>query len=81
MWVFSFKKAKFYFNYLNAIFQNKKDTRLQNIIASGDMEQLAQIVLNGDGQKLLNVEATEPEIQAFLKNVPNYMVKIYGYKK
>lgn len=39
------------------------------------MEQLAQIVLNGDGQKLLNVEATEPEIQAFLRNVPNYMVK------
>ena len=38
------------------------------------MEQLAQIVLNGDGQKLLNVEATEPEIQAFLRNVPIYMV-------
>lgn len=38
------------------------------------MEQLAQIVLNGDGQKLLDVQATEPEIQAFLRNVPNYMV-------
>lgn len=53
---------------------NQKETRIQNIIASGDMEQLAQIVLNGDGQKLLNVEAQEPEIQAFLRNVPNYMV-------
>lgn len=53
---------------------NQKETRIQNIIASGDMEQLAQIVLNGDGQKLLNIEAQEPEIQAFLRNVPNYMV-------
>ncbi|XP_073812036.1 uncharacterized protein isoform X17 [Musca autumnalis] len=52
------------------------ESRISRIIASGDMEQLAQIVLNGDGQKLLNVEAKEAEIQAFLRNVPNYMDKI-----
>ncbi|XP_058975956.1 uncharacterized protein LOC101893623 isoform X7 [Musca domestica] len=53
-----------------------EESRINRIIASGDMEQLAQIVLNGDGQKLLNVKAKEPEIQAFLRNVPNYMDKI-----
>ncbi|XP_073812041.1 uncharacterized protein isoform X19 [Musca autumnalis] len=53
-----------------------EESRISRIIASGDMEQLAQIVLNGDGQKLLNVEAKEAEIQAFLRNVPNYMDKI-----
>ncbi|XP_059225190.1 uncharacterized protein LOC106087756 isoform X6 [Stomoxys calcitrans] len=52
------------------------ESRIDKIIASGDMEKLAQIVLNGDGQKLLDVNATEPEIQAFLRNVPNYMDKI-----
>ncbi|XP_058975955.1 uncharacterized protein LOC101893623 isoform X6 [Musca domestica] len=55
---------------------NDEESRINRIIASGDMEQLAQIVLNGDGQKLLNVKAKEPEIQAFLRNVPNYMDKI-----
>ncbi|XP_058981731.1 uncharacterized protein LOC131803890 isoform X9 [Musca domestica] len=53
-----------------------EESRINRIIASGDMEQLAQIVLNGDGQKLLNVKAKESEIQAFLRNVPNYMDKI-----
>ncbi|XP_058981730.1 uncharacterized protein LOC131803890 isoform X8 [Musca domestica] len=55
---------------------NDEESRINRIIASGDMEQLAQIVLNGDGQKLLNVKAKESEIQAFLRNVPNYMDKI-----
>ncbi|XP_073812025.1 uncharacterized protein isoform X13 [Musca autumnalis] len=56
--------------------EDDEESRISRIIASGDMEQLAQIVLNGDGQKLLNVEAKEAEIQAFLRNVPNYMDKI-----
>ncbi|XP_058975952.1 uncharacterized protein LOC101893623 isoform X3 [Musca domestica] len=56
--------------------EDDEESRINRIIASGDMEQLAQIVLNGDGQKLLNVKAKEPEIQAFLRNVPNYMDKI-----
>uniref|UniRef100_A0A1I8P3T3 Uncharacterized protein n=1 Tax=Stomoxys calcitrans TaxID=35570 RepID=A0A1I8P3T3_STOCA len=56
--------------------EDNTESRIDKIIASGDMEKLAQIVLNGDGQKLLDVNATEPEIQAFLRNVPNYMDKI-----
>lgn len=53
-----------------------QDTRLHQIIESGDMEQLAEIVLNGEGSRLLGLKSKEPEIQAFLNNVPSYMVGI-----
>jgi len=53
-----------------------QDARLQEIIESGDMEQLAEIVLNGEGGRLLTLKSKEPEIQAFLSNVPSYMVCI-----
>ncbi|XP_062546358.1 uncharacterized protein LOC134212475 isoform X2 [Armigeres subalbatus] len=49
---------------------------IQETIESGDMEQLAVIVLNGDGGKLLGRRSEQPEIQAFLDNVPSYMNKI-----
>ncbi|XP_050325575.1 uncharacterized protein LOC126756511 isoform X5 [Bactrocera neohumeralis] len=53
---------------------NRSDIR--EAIEAGDMEQLAQIVLNGDGKKLVNMHSHNPDIQAFLSNVPNYMSKI-----
>lgn len=40
-----------------------------------DMEQLAEMVLNGDGQFLVGTKSDQPEIQAFLDNVPVYMVR------
>lgn len=40
------------------------------------MEQLAALVLNGDGRKLIGLTSDQPEIQAFLDNVPAYMVYI-----
>ncbi|XP_058815671.1 uncharacterized protein LOC131679117 isoform X6 [Topomyia yanbarensis] len=52
------------------------DRSLQEVIDSGDMEQLAVIVLNGKGGKLLGRRSELPEIQAFLDNVPSYMNKI-----
>uniref|UniRef100_A0A1B0G1F3 Uncharacterized protein n=1 Tax=Glossina morsitans morsitans TaxID=37546 RepID=A0A1B0G1F3_GLOMM len=64
-----------------AIDHNEKELQLQQIVAAGDMEKLAQIVLNGDGEKLSNLEAAEPEVQAFLNNVPNYMNKIQRVHK
>lgn len=51
-----------------------QDTRIQGIVESGDLEQLAEIVLNGDGGRLMGLKSPEPEIQAFLNNVPSYMV-------
>lgn len=50
---------------------------LQNALAvidMRDMEQLAEMVLNGDGQFLVGTKSDQPEIQAFLDNVPVYMV-------
>lgn len=38
------------------------------------MEQLASMVLNGDGQYLIGAKSNQMEIQAFLDNVPAYMV-------
>lgn len=38
------------------------------------MEQLAAMVLNGDGRRLIEHSSDQPEIQAFLANVPAYMV-------
>ncbi|XP_054740139.1 uncharacterized protein LOC129245781 isoform X2 [Anastrepha obliqua] len=53
-----------------------EESDIRNAIDSGDMEQLAQIVLNGDGNKLVDMKSNNPDIQAFLNNVPNYMSKI-----
>lgn len=44
------------------------------MVESGNMEQLASIVLNGDGEQLVGKQSDNPEIQAFLDNVPIYMV-------
>ncbi|KAH8407430.1 hypothetical protein KR222_000860, partial [Zaprionus bogoriensis] len=60
-----------------AAYQVDEEARLQQIIESGDMEQLAEIVLNGEGGRLLGLKSKEPEIQAFLNNVPSYMEKIH----
>lgn len=45
------------------------------VIDTRDMEQLAEMVLNGDGQFLVGTKSDQPEIQAFLDNVPVYMVR------
>lgn len=40
------------------------------------MEQLASMVLNGEGAKLVGMSCDQQEIQAFIDNVPAYMVRI-----
>ncbi|XP_065719834.2 serine/threonine-protein phosphatase 6 regulatory ankyrin repeat subunit A isoform X5 [Drosophila suzukii] len=51
--------------------------RIKRIVDAGDLEQLAEIVLNGEGGSLVGLKSQEPEIQAFLNNVPSYMEKIH----
>lgn len=41
------------------------------------MEQLAVLVLNGEGNKLMGKTSSQPDIQAFLENVPVYMVRSF----
>lgn len=39
------------------------------------------MVLNGDGQYLIGAKSDQPEIQAFIDNVPAYMVKIDFFRR
>lgn len=43
------------------------------------MEQLAALVLNGKGLKLIGMTSSSPEIQAFLDNVSAYMVLLFSH--
>lgn len=50
------------------------DPEIAALIESGNMEQLAALVLNGQGEKLVGQKSDNAELQAFLDNVPIYMV-------
>ena len=43
------------------------------------MEQLAALVLTGDGHRLIGRHSTDPELQAFIDNVPTYMVGTFSF--
>jgi hypothetical protein len=47
---------------------------IQKMINAGDMEQLAMLVLNGEGKTLIGRQSKQPDIQAFIDNIPTYMV-------
>jgi hypothetical protein len=47
---------------------------IQKMINAGDMEQLAMLVLNGEGKALIGKLSKQPDIQAFIDNIPTYMV-------
>uniref|UniRef100_A0AAR5PMG5 Uncharacterized protein n=1 Tax=Dendroctonus ponderosae TaxID=77166 RepID=A0AAR5PMG5_DENPD len=58
----------------NRLVTDDEDIRM--MIASGNMEQLAALVLNGHGEKLIGEKSNNQELQTFLDNVPVYMAKI-----
>lgn len=51
-----------------------EDADISSMVESGNMEQLAAVVLNGDGERLVGQQSENPELQSFLENVPIYMV-------
>ncbi|XP_076266287.1 uncharacterized protein LOC143199972 isoform X4 [Rhynchophorus ferrugineus] len=53
------------------------DDDIKSIIDSGNMEQLAALVLNGEGDRLVGQKSDNQELQTFLDNVPVYMSKIH----
>ncbi|XP_066156618.1 serine/threonine-protein phosphatase 6 regulatory ankyrin repeat subunit B isoform X3 [Euwallacea fornicatus] len=53
-----------------------EDNDVRSLIDSGNMEQLAALVLNGHGEKLMEEKCDNQELQTFLDNVPVYMSKI-----
>ncbi|XP_050462784.1 uncharacterized protein LOC126857422 isoform X3 [Cataglyphis hispanica] len=54
------------------------DLEVENLLENGNMEQLAALVLNGEGRRLLGRQSGNPELQAFIDNVPAYMGKIHA---
>ncbi|XP_049861504.1 uncharacterized protein LOC126355260 isoform X1 [Schistocerca gregaria] len=52
------------------------DEEVSRLVAAGDVDQLAAMVLSGDGGRLARLRAHHPDVQAFLDNVPAYMEKI-----
>ncbi|XP_046994004.1 uncharacterized protein LOC124606083 [Schistocerca americana] len=52
------------------------DEEVSRLVAAGDVDQLAAMVLSGDGGRLAGLRAHHPDVQAFLDNVPAYMEKI-----
>ncbi|KAL1497770.1 hypothetical protein ABEB36_008672 [Hypothenemus hampei] len=55
---------------------SSQDEDVKALIESANMEELAALVLNGDGDKLVNEKSDNQELQTFLDNVPVYMSKI-----
>ncbi|CAL4087373.1 unnamed protein product, partial [Meganyctiphanes norvegica] len=50
--------------------------KIREYIRSANVEALEDVVLNGQGSKLVNQHATDPKVRSFLKIVPSYMSKI-----
>lgn len=43
-------------------------------LRGGEVDQLEQVVLEGQGHKLVGEYAPDPKVRQFLKQVPDYMV-------
>ncbi|XP_063974582.1 uncharacterized protein LOC135161174 isoform X2 [Diachasmimorpha longicaudata] len=54
------------------------DPEIDDLLVNGNMEQLASVVLNGEGRRLVNRQSSNPELQAFIDNVPSYIGKIHA---
>ncbi|XP_021940109.1 uncharacterized protein LOC110839862 isoform X2 [Zootermopsis nevadensis] len=54
----------------------EEDEEVKQLVEEGNMEQLANLVLNGEGHRLIGQTSDDPELQGFLNNVPAYMAKI-----
>ncbi|XP_011300878.1 uncharacterized protein [Fopius arisanus] len=55
-----------------------EDPEIDHLLVNGNMEQLASVVLNGEGRRLVNRQSSNPELQAFIDNVPSYIGKIHA---
>ena len=53
---------------------NSSDEEVEMLIEQGNMELLAGMVLNGEGDRLIGQTSSNSELQTFLDNVPIYMV-------
>ena len=52
-------------------------TNVRQLIRQGDVEKLDDLVLEGQGHKLIGESASDSRVRAFLKTVPSYVVSKY----
>lgn len=52
----------------------EEDEEVKRLVEAGNMEQLANLVLNGEGHRLIGQVSDDSDLQGFLNNVPAYMV-------
>ena len=45
-------------------------------LRGGEIDQLEQVILEGQGHKLIGEYSPDPKVRNFLKIVPNYMVSL-----
>lgn len=53
---------------------------IKQLIRSGDLEKLEQVVLEGQGKKLVGEYSADYKIRTFLKSVPSLMVSLLFIK-
>ncbi|XP_063228359.1 uncharacterized protein LOC134534157 [Bacillus rossius redtenbacheri] len=53
-----------------------KEEEVRRLIDGGNMGELAAMILDGEGYRLVGRASSDPELQGFLNNVPVYMRKI-----
>lgn len=58
---------------------NEIDPEVSDLINNANMEMLATLVLNGEGSRLIGRRSQNTELQAFLENVPSYMVRFTSH--
>lgn len=51
-----------------------EEERVRRAVEDGDIEQLAALVLSGEGESLARQRSDQPDVQMFLNNIPIYMV-------
>lgn len=55
---------------------------LRQLIKLGDVEKLEQLVLEGQGKKLVGYQfSSDPKVKEFIKSVPSLMVMNFNYNK
>ncbi|KAG8284015.1 hypothetical protein J6590_003707, partial [Homalodisca vitripennis] len=53
-----------------------EEDRVRRVVASGNIEQLAALVLSGEGEALAKHRSGNPDVQMFINNIPIYQKKI-----
>lgn len=55
---------------------DEKEENVRRIVEAGDVDEMAGLVLAGEGASLAEQKSSDPDIQMFINNVPTYLVRV-----